>query len=122
MWSTCRCARVRSKSSPDSNPDDGHYHCLEPPRWLYEDVLHRRIDGRPKRPLWLTRLLFSGQRRRDQRLVKQLLQRPNASIFGNSMWIQRRLEAVYGISSDPTKENGEPPDETKPDGRWKPPT
>ena len=86
-----------------------HYHCLEPPRWLYEDVLHRRLDGRPKRPLWLTRLLFSGQRRRDQRLVKQLLQRPNASISGNSMWIQRRLKAVYGIASDPTKENGEPP-------------
>ena len=87
-----------------------HYHCLEPPRWLYEDVLHRRLDGRPKRPLWLTRLLFSGQRRRDQRLVKQLLQRPNASISGNSMWIQRRLKAVYGIASDPTKENGEPPE------------
>ncbi|MGB0951114.1 MAG: glycosyltransferase family 4 protein [Poseidonia sp.] len=86
-----------------------HYHCLEPPRWLYEDVLHRRLDGRPKRPLWLTRLLFTSQRRRDQGLVKQLLQRPNAAISGNSMWIQRRLKAVYGVASDPTKENGEPP-------------
>ena len=86
-----------------------HYHCLEPPRWLYEDVLHRRLDGQPKRPLWLTRLLFSAQRRRDRRFVKRLLQRPHASISGNSMWIQRRLKTVYGLASDPMKENGEPP-------------
>lgn len=87
-----------------------HYHCLEPPRWLYEDVLHRRLDGKPKRPLWLTKRLFSAQRRRDQRFVRQLLRRPNASISGNSMWIQRRLKTVYGLASDPTQENGEPPE------------
>ncbi|MDP6199218.1 MAG: glycosyltransferase family 4 protein [Candidatus Poseidonia sp.] len=86
-----------------------HYHCLEPPRWLYEDVLHRRLDGRPKRPLWLTSLLFTRQRRRDQRFVKALIQRPNATISGNSMWIQRRLKTVYGLASDPMKGNGEPP-------------
>ena len=86
-----------------------HYHCLEPPRWLYEDVLHRRLDGRPKRPLWLTSLLFTRQRRRDQRFVKALIQRPNATISGNSMWIQRRLKAVYGLASDPMKGNGETP-------------
>ena len=86
-----------------------HYHCLEPPRWLYEDVLHRRLDGKPKRPLWLTKLLFTRQRKRDQAFVRQLVQRPKASISGNSMWIQRRIKAVYGLPSDPTKENGEPP-------------
>ncbi len=94
-----------------------HYHCLEPPRWLYEDVLHRRLNGKPKRPLWLTRLLFTSQRRRDQRFVKQLLQRPKSAMSGNSMWIQRRLKTVYGIASDPTKENGEPP---KRDGQGRP--
>lgn len=86
-----------------------HYHCLEPPRWLYEDVLHRRLDGKPKRPLWLTKLLFTSQRRRDRRFVKQLLNRPHSAISGNSMWIQRRLKTVYGVPSDPAKENGEPP-------------
>ena len=86
-----------------------HYHCLEPPRWLYEDVLHRRLDGKPKRPLWLTRLLFTVQRRRDRAFVNMLLNRPGASISGNSMWIQRRLKSVYGLKSNPTKENGEPP-------------
>lgn len=86
-----------------------HYHCLEPPRWLYEDVLHRRLNGKPKRPLWITRLLFTSQRRRDRRLVKRLLNRPGAAVSGNSMWIQRRLKSVYGLMSDPTKENGDPP-------------
>ena len=86
-----------------------HYHCLEPPRWLYEDVLHRRLNGKPKRPLWLTSLLFTQQRHRDQLFVKALLRRTNASISGNSMWIQRRLKTVYGLPSDPTKQNGEPP-------------
>ena len=86
-----------------------HYHCLEPPRWLYEDVLHRRLDGKPKRPLWLTKLLFTRQRRRDRAFVRQLIQRPKSSISGNSMWIQRRIKTVYRLSSDPTKENGEPP-------------
>jgi hypothetical protein len=86
-----------------------HYHCLEPPRWLYEDVLHRHIDGTPKRPLWLTKMLFTRQRKRDRDYVKKLIQRPKASISGNSMWIQKRLNTVYGIPSDSTKENGQPP-------------
>ena len=86
-----------------------HYHCLEPPRWLYEDVLHRRIDGTPKRPLWLTKILFTRQRRRDRAYVERLLQRPNASISGNSMWIQKRLNMVYGVTSNSAKENGQPP-------------
>ncbi len=86
-----------------------HYHCLEPPRWLYEDVLHRHIDGTPKRPLWFTKALFTRQRIRDQTFVKKLLKRPKSSISGNSMWIQKRLNQVYGIACDSEKENGKPP-------------
>ena len=86
-----------------------HYHCLEPPRWLYEDVLHRQIDGTPKQSLWLTKMLFTRQRKRDRGYVKKLIQRPNASISGNSMWIQKRLNVVYGLACDASKENGQPP-------------
>ncbi len=86
-----------------------HYHCLEPPRWLYEDVLHRRLDGTPKRPLWLTKLLFAQQRRRDQRFVNQLIKRPMATLSGNSPWIQQWISELYGVSSNPNKANGEPP-------------
>jgi len=92
---------------PDGIPV--HYHCLEPPRWLYEDVLHRRLDGTLKRPLWITKLLFSIQRRRDQKFVGKLIARPHATLSGNSPWIQRWISELYGTSSNPNKANGEPP-------------
>ena len=86
-----------------------NYHCLEPPRWLYEDVLHRHSNGQPKRPLWLTKLVFTRQRRRDQRFVRTLLRRPKSAMFGNSPWSQILLERTYGLPSDPTATNGHPP-------------
>lgn len=86
-----------------------NYHCLEPPRWLYEDVLHRHPNGRPKRPLWLTRLVFTQQRRRDQRFVRTLLKRPKSAMFGNSPWSQILLGRTYGLHSDPTATNGHAP-------------
>ena len=86
-----------------------NYHCLEPPRWLYEDVLHRHPNGQPKRPLWLTKLVFTRQRRRDQRFVRTLLRRPKSAMFGNSPWSQILLERTYGLPSDPTATNGHPP-------------
>lgn len=86
-----------------------NYHCLEPPRWLYEDVLHRHPNGQPKRPLWLTKLVFTRQRRRDQRFVRTLLRRPKSAMFGNSPWSQILIERTYGLPSDPTATNGHPP-------------
>ena len=86
-----------------------NYHCLEPPRWLYEDVLHRHPNGRPKRPLWLTKLVFTRQRRRDKGFVRSLLRRPKSAMFGNSPWSQILLERTYGLPSDPTATNGHPP-------------
>ena len=86
-----------------------NYQCLEPPRWLYEDVLHRHPNGQPKRPLWITRRVFSLQRRRDQRFVRTLLKRPKSAMFGNSPWSQILLEQTYGLPSDPTTTNGHAP-------------
>tara|TARA_A100001037_G_scaffold304410_1_gene341125 strand:+ start:62 stop:1249 length:1188 start_codon:yes stop_codon:yes gene_type:complete len=75
-----------------------HYHCLEPHRGLYEDVLHREIDGTPKRSLSLTHFLLGKQRRRDRRYVEGLSKR-GAVISGNSPWIQERIRDVYGIDA-----------------------
>ena len=86
-----------------------HYHCLEPPRWLYEDVLHRRPNGELKRPLWITNLIFTRQRRRDKSFVRKLINRPMSAISGNSIWIQRRIHEVYGLNMNENKLNGEPP-------------
>ena len=76
-----------------------HYYCLEPHRGLYEDVLHRTIEGTPKRNLSLTSLLLGKQRRRDQKFVSRLEKMQNVSISGNSMWIQKRISEIYGVES-----------------------
>jgi glycosyltransferase involved in cell wall biosynthesis len=86
-----------------------HYHCLEPPRWLYEDVLHRHMDGTLKRPLWLTNLIFANQRRVDQKLVSRLAKMKGSAISGNSMWIQKQLRDIYHLACDEKKANGSPP-------------
>ncbi len=72
-----------------------HYHCLEPHRGLYEDVLHRNLDGSPKQNLALTRFLLGKQRRRDTSMTHDLADRKNATISGNSPWIQERIQTVY---------------------------
>jgi glycosyltransferase involved in cell wall biosynthesis len=86
-----------------------HYNCLEPPRWLHEDVLHRRVDGRPTRPLWLTRLAFSRQRRRDVRAVRDLLKRPLSLITGNSAYTAEQIQRVYRLDQPPLRDDGAPP-------------
>ena len=85
-----------------------HYHCLEPPRWLHEDVLHRRVDGTLKRPGWFTRFLFKKQRKNDITMVNELLSRRGAAISGNSHWIQSQLSHIYALKHDPELGNGEP--------------
>ena len=76
-----------------------HYHCLEPHRGLHEDVLHRNLDGSPKQNLALTRFLLGKQRRRDTSMTHDLADRKNATISGNSPWIQERIQSVYGEKS-----------------------
>ena len=39
-----------------------HLHLLEPHRGLYEDLLHRRVDGSPRRNLTLTKAALSRAR------------------------------------------------------------
>ncbi|MEC7707234.1 MAG: glycosyltransferase family 4 protein [Candidatus Thermoplasmatota archaeon] len=77
-----------------------HLHLLEPHRGLYEDILHREVDGSPKRSLWLTRLLLSRARRRDRSLIKSGLNRKRFRISGNSTFSARRASEVYGIDAE----------------------
>ena len=76
-----------------------HYYCLEPHRGLYENVLHRNIDGTPKRNLSITHFLLGKQKRRDRKFVASLDKRNNFHISGNSAWIQKRIATVYGVDS-----------------------
>jgi len=85
----------------DHVPDDVavHLHLLEPHRGLHEDVLHRGIDGRPRRSLGLTRAMLSRARRRDISAVRGLSGRDKSSISGNSSYTAGRISEVYGVPS-----------------------
>ncbi len=82
---------------PESVPI--HLHLLEPHRGLHEDVLHRGVDGIPKRSLGLTRAMLSRARRRDISAIRDLSLRSNTSISGNSSYTAGRISEVYGVRS-----------------------
>ena len=76
-----------------------HFHLLEPHRGLHEDVLHRMIDGSPKRNLSLTRAALSMARRKDLSKIRMLSSRDRTAISGNSKFTSSRIGEVYGIPS-----------------------
>ena len=72
---------------------------LEPHRGLHEDVLHREIDGSPKRSLGLTSTLLSRARRRDIEAIRGLTDRSRSAISGNSSYTAARIGEVYGVEA-----------------------
>ena len=82
-------------------PDDiaVHLHLLEPHRGLHEDVLHRGIDGSPKRNLGVTKAALTLARRRDLATIRELSARNKSFISGNSEFTSSRIGDVYGVRS-----------------------
>ena len=76
-----------------------HLHLLEPHRGLYEEVLHRRVDGSPRRNLSLTKAALSRARSRDKSLMRDLISREGSAVSGNSNFIAKRAREVYGIEA-----------------------
>ena len=76
-----------------------HLHLLEPHRGLYEETLHRRVDGSPRRNLALTKAALSRARGRDQSLMESLMSRQGAIVSGNSSFAAHRANEVYGIKA-----------------------
>ena len=76
-----------------------HLHLLEPHRGLYEEVLHRRVDGSPRRNLSLTRAALARARSRDKSLMRDLISREDSAVSGNSSFIAKRAKEVYGIEA-----------------------
>ena len=76
-----------------------HLHLLEPHRGLYEETLHRRVDGSPRRNLTLTKAVLSRARGRDQSLMESLMSREGAIVSGNSRFAAQRAKEVYGIEA-----------------------
>ncbi len=77
-----------------------HLYLLEPHRGLYEDTLHRRVDGSPKQNIFITNLLLSRARKRDQKLLNSLIKRKNSKFSGNSRFSTDRAKTVYGIDAE----------------------
>jgi len=76
-----------------------HLHLLEPHRGLYEETLHRRVDGSPRRNLALTKAALSRARSRDQSLMGSLISRKDAIVSGNSRFSAQRANEVYGVEA-----------------------
>jgi glycosyltransferase involved in cell wall biosynthesis len=76
-----------------------HLHLLEPHRGLYEDILHRLVDGSPKRNLALTGALLSRARRRDQAMMRSLVERPRSMVSSNSNFSAQRAREAYDIDA-----------------------
>ena len=95
-----------------------HLHLLEPHRGLYEETLHRRVDGSPRRNLALTKAALSRARGRDQSLMESLVSRQGAIISGNSRFSAQRANEVYGVEAGvlwPCVDTGEFPEDPSDD-------
>ena len=91
-----------------------HLHLLEPHRGLYEETLHRRVDGSPRRNLTLTKAVLSRARGRDRSLMESLMSREGAIVSGNSRFAAQRAKEGYGIEAGvlwPCVDTGEFPED-----------
>ena len=95
-----------------------HLHLLEPHRGLYEETLHRRVDGSPRRNLALTKAALSRARTRDQSLMESLMSRQGSIVSGNSRFSAQRANEVYGAEAGvlwPCVDTGEFPEDPSSD-------
>ena len=104
----------------DHLPEEMNVHLLlhEPHRGLYEDTLHRKVDGTPKRSLAITRALLSRARANDRSLMSSLLSRGGSVVSGNSNFSARRAKEVYGVDAGvvwPCLDSGEFPEDPSED-------
>ncbi len=73
-----------------------HAFLIEMHRGVHDDVLHRELDGKLVRPLWLTKMMLFYHKKWDMRWHKKLWNRPNTSISSNTPTSARRLAKAHG--------------------------
>tara|TARA_B100000482_G_scaffold189599_1_gene171285 strand:+ start:594 stop:1817 length:1224 start_codon:yes stop_codon:yes gene_type:complete len=76
-----------------------HLHLLEPHRGLHEDVLHKKINGQPKRNIGLTKALLSRARKRDISRINKFNIRKKSAISGNSKYTVSRIKKIYDLDA-----------------------
>ena len=74
-----------------------HLYLHEPHRGYHEDSLHRKLNGKLKRPSFITNLILSKGRKNDLSIVRKFAKNPSFSINGNSNYSAQRSREVYNI-------------------------
>ena len=82
---------------PKNSPS--HLHLLEPHRGLHEDSLHRKLDGKLKRPEIITNFFLRKARNNDLKIVREFYNRKHSVVSSNSHYSSSRAEEVYKIKS-----------------------
>lgn len=82
---------------PKNSPS--HLHLLEPHRGLHEDSLHRKLNGKLKRPEIITNLFLRKSRNNDLRIVREFYNRKHSIVSSNSHYSSSRAAEVYKIKS-----------------------
>ena len=77
-----------------------HLYLHEPHRGYHEDSLHRKPNGKLKRPAFITKLILSKGRKNDLSIVRKFANNPSFFVSGNSTYSAQRSREVYGIECD----------------------
>ena len=77
-----------------------HLYLHEPHRGYHEDTLHRKLNGKLKRPAFITKLILSKGRKNDLSIVRKFANNPSFFVSGNSTYSAQRSRDVYGIECD----------------------
>ena len=74
-----------------------HLYLHEPHRGYHEDSLHKKLNGKLKRPSLITKLILSKGRKNDLSIVRKFASNPSFFVSGNSYYSAQRSREVYQI-------------------------
>lgn len=77
-----------------------HLYLHEPHRGYHEDSLHRKLNGKLKRPSIITNIILSKGRKNDLSIVRKFASNPSFFVSGNSSYSAQRSRDVYRIKCD----------------------
>ena len=77
-----------------------HLYLHEPHRGYHEDSLHRKLNGKLKRPSMITNIILSKGRKNDLSIVRKFASNPSFFVSGNSSYSAQRSREVYDIECE----------------------
>ena len=77
-----------------------HLYLHEPHRGYHEDSLHRKLNGKLKRPSMITNIILSKGRKNDRAIVRKFASNTSFFVSGNSSYSAQRSREVYDIECE----------------------